>query len=140
MADVEAAAYDLVETGLEGFNDRYRDNEDVTAGPPGAFVVEQHPNHPDYLICEMETSAGRLPVFVLYGTDVRQPGLPPRGVVVAKSMTSRIAVRSTSGWADRPTSSRSAVTARHRIRTRSDDCTAVSARWLQTCRRSTSTT
>jgi len=27
-------------------------------GALGAFVVEQHPNHPDYLICEMETSRG----------------------------------------------------------------------------------
>src|SRR6056297_1052570 len=28
MADVEAAVYDLVESGLEGFNDRYRDVEE----------------------------------------------------------------------------------------------------------------
>ncbi|HMB49649.1 MAG TPA: radical SAM protein, partial [Natronoarchaeum rubrum] len=26
--------------------------------PDGAFIVEQHPNHPDHLICEMETSRG----------------------------------------------------------------------------------
>jgi radical SAM superfamily enzyme with C-terminal helix-hairpin-helix motif len=59
MADVEAAAYDLVENGLEGFGDRYRDVEEVTrwAGK-GAFVVEQHPNHPDYLIAELETGRG----------------------------------------------------------------------------------
>jgi len=59
MADVEAAVYDLVESGLEGFNDRYRDIEEETRwARDGAFVVEQHPNHPDYLICEMETSRG----------------------------------------------------------------------------------
>jgi radical SAM superfamily enzyme with C-terminal helix-hairpin-helix motif len=57
--DVEAAAYDLVHGGLEGFGDRMRDNEELrrwAAG--GAFVLDQHPNHPDYLICEMETSRG----------------------------------------------------------------------------------
>ncbi|MDS0281131.1 radical SAM protein [Haloarcula onubensis] len=59
MADVEAAVYDLVESGLEGFNNRYRDVEEETRwARAGAFVVEQHPNHPDYLICEMETSRG----------------------------------------------------------------------------------
>ena len=59
MADVEAAVYDLVESGIEGFNDRYRDVEEETRwARAGAFVVEQHPNHPDYLICEMETSRG----------------------------------------------------------------------------------
>jgi len=59
MADVEAAVYDLVESGLEGFNDRYRDvAEETRWARAGAFVVEQHPNHPDYLICEMETSRG----------------------------------------------------------------------------------
>ncbi|AUG48139.1 radical SAM protein [Haloarcula taiwanensis] len=59
MADVEAAVYDLVDSGLEGFNDRYRSVEEETRwARAGAFVVEQHPNHPDYLICEMETSRG----------------------------------------------------------------------------------
>ncbi|WP_284007686.1 radical SAM protein [Haloarcula pelagica] len=59
MADVEAAVYDLVESGLEGFNDRYRSvAEETRWARAGAFVVEQHPNHPDYLICEMETSRG----------------------------------------------------------------------------------
>ncbi|MXR21335.1 radical SAM protein [Halobacterium bonnevillei] len=59
MADVEAAAYDLVSNGLEGFEDRYRDNEEIDRwAADGAFVVEQHPNYPDYLICEMETSRG----------------------------------------------------------------------------------
>ena len=57
--DVEAAAYDLVESGLEGFGDRMRDNAEIDRwAERGAFVVEQHPNHPDYLICEMETSRG----------------------------------------------------------------------------------
>ena len=57
--DVEAAAYDLVHGGMEGFGDRMRDNEEVDRwARKGAFVIEQHPNHPDYLICEMETSRG----------------------------------------------------------------------------------
>ena len=57
--DVEAAAYDLVHGGIEGFGDRMRDNEEITRwARKGAFVIEQHPNHPTYLICEMETSRG----------------------------------------------------------------------------------
>jgi radical SAM superfamily enzyme with C-terminal helix-hairpin-helix motif len=57
--DVEAAAYDLVSNGLEGFGNRMRDVEEVTRwAEQGAFVVSQHPNHPDYLICELETSRG----------------------------------------------------------------------------------
>ena len=57
--DVEAAVYDLVDSGLEGFNNRMRDNDELSRwAPDGAFIVEQHPNHPDYLICEMETSRG----------------------------------------------------------------------------------
>ncbi|PSQ63854.1 MAG: radical SAM protein [Halobacteriales archaeon SW_8_66_22] len=57
--DVEAAAYDLVHGGLEGFGDRMRDNDEITRwAQKGAFVVEQHPNHPEYLIVEMETSRG----------------------------------------------------------------------------------
>jgi radical SAM superfamily enzyme with C-terminal helix-hairpin-helix motif len=57
--DIEAAAYDLVESGLEGFGDRMRDNEEVNRwARKGAFVVSHHPNHPDYLIAEMETSRG----------------------------------------------------------------------------------
>jgi len=57
--DVEAAAHDLVREGLEGFGDRVRDNEELDRwAAKGAFVVEQHPNHPDYLIVEMETSRG----------------------------------------------------------------------------------
>ncbi len=57
--DIEAAAYDLVDSGLEGFNNRMRDNKELSRwAPGGAFIVEQHPNHPDYLICEMETSRG----------------------------------------------------------------------------------
>jgi len=57
--DVEAATYDLVHGGLEGFGNRMRDNEEITRwAKKGAFVVEQHPNHPAYLICEMETSRG----------------------------------------------------------------------------------
>ncbi|MFD1513508.1 radical SAM protein [Halomarina rubra] len=57
--DVEAAAFDLVESGLEGFNNRMRDVEEVTRwAQKGAFVVENHPNHPDYLIAELETGRG----------------------------------------------------------------------------------
>ena len=59
MADVEAAVFDLVESGLEGFDDRYREVEEVTRwAQAGGYVIEQHPNHPDYLICELETSRG----------------------------------------------------------------------------------
>jgi radical SAM superfamily enzyme with C-terminal helix-hairpin-helix motif len=59
MADVEAAAYDLAHGGLEGFEDRYRSNEEIGRwARQGAFVVEEHPNHPDYLIAELETSRG----------------------------------------------------------------------------------
>jgi radical SAM superfamily enzyme with C-terminal helix-hairpin-helix motif len=59
LADVEAAVYDLVHGGLEGVEDRYRDNDELDRwAAEGAFVVEQHPDHPDYLICEMETSRG----------------------------------------------------------------------------------
>ncbi|MFC7240468.1 radical SAM protein [Saliphagus sp. GCM10025317] len=57
--DVEAAVYDLLESGLEGFNNRMRDVPEVTRwARKGAFIVEQHPNHPNYLICELETSRG----------------------------------------------------------------------------------
>jgi radical SAM superfamily enzyme with C-terminal helix-hairpin-helix motif len=57
--DIEAAAYDLAVAGLEGFNDRIRTNEEIDRwGAKGAFVVEQHPNHPDYLIAELETARG----------------------------------------------------------------------------------
>ena len=57
--DVEAAAHDLVANGLEGFGDRMRDTEEADRWASlGAFVVEQHPNHPDYLICELETARG----------------------------------------------------------------------------------
>jgi radical SAM superfamily enzyme with C-terminal helix-hairpin-helix motif len=59
MADVEAAAYDLAGGGLEGFEDRYRSTDEASRwAREGAFVVEQHPNHPDYLIAELETSRG----------------------------------------------------------------------------------
>ena len=57
--DVEAAAYDLVHGGMEGFGDRMRDTDEIRRwARQGAFVVEQHPNHPEYLIAEMETSRG----------------------------------------------------------------------------------
>jgi radical SAM superfamily enzyme with C-terminal helix-hairpin-helix motif len=57
--DVEAAAHDLVASGLEGFGDRMRDNEELDRwAAAGAFIVADHPNHPDYLIAELETSRG----------------------------------------------------------------------------------
>src|SRR6056297_1576305 len=57
--DVEAAVFDLVESGLEGFNNRMRDVDEVSRwAREGAFVVDQHPNHPDHLIAELETSRG----------------------------------------------------------------------------------
>jgi radical SAM superfamily enzyme with C-terminal helix-hairpin-helix motif len=57
--DVEAAAYDLVASGLEGFGDRMRDNAEIDRWASlGAFVVRDHPNYPHYLICELETSRG----------------------------------------------------------------------------------
>ena len=57
--DIEAAAYDLVHGGMEGFGDRMRDTDEISRwARQGAFVVEQHPNHPEYLIAEMETSRG----------------------------------------------------------------------------------
>ncbi|MFB6218604.1 MAG: radical SAM protein [Halobacteriaceae archaeon] len=57
--DVEAAAFDLVHSGLEGFGDRMRDVKEVSRWAElGAPVVAQHPNHPDYLIAELETSRG----------------------------------------------------------------------------------
>jgi len=57
--DIEAAAHDLVRNGLSDFGDRMRDNEEVSRwARKGAFVVEDHPNHPEYLIAEMETSRG----------------------------------------------------------------------------------
>ncbi|MFB6254801.1 MAG: radical SAM protein [Halobacteriaceae archaeon] len=57
--DIEAAAHDLVANDLEGFQDRMRDIDEVTRwARDGAFIVENHPNHPDYLIAEMETSRG----------------------------------------------------------------------------------
>ncbi|QSG10101.1 radical SAM protein [Halapricum desulfuricans] len=58
-ADVEAAVFDLVENGLEGFEPRYRSvPEETRWAQQGAFIVEQHPNHPDYLLAELETSRG----------------------------------------------------------------------------------
>lgn len=57
--DVEAAAFDLVTNELGGFSDRLRSNEEIdTWAECGAFIVEEHPNHPEYLICELETSRG----------------------------------------------------------------------------------
>jgi len=58
-ADIEAAAFDLVANGLEGFDPRYRTVEESSRwAREGAFVVEQHPNHPEYLIAEIETGRG----------------------------------------------------------------------------------
>ena len=57
--DIEAAAFDLVTNGLEGFANRMRSIAEVSRWAPlGSFIVEQHPNYPDYLICELETARG----------------------------------------------------------------------------------
>lgn len=57
--DVEAAAYDLVHNRLDGFGDRMRNNDEIDRwARAGSFILEQHPNHPEYLIAEMETSRG----------------------------------------------------------------------------------
>lgn len=59
MADVEAAVYDFLHGGLEGFSDRYRNNAELDRwATKGAFIVTQHPGHPEYLIAELETSRG----------------------------------------------------------------------------------
>ena len=85
--DVEAAAHELVASGLEGFGDRMRDNDEVNRwAQRGAFVVEQHPNHPDYLIAELETSRGcpyrcSFCTEPLYGA---QPSFRAPGEVVAE--------------------------------------------------------
>jgi radical SAM superfamily enzyme with C-terminal helix-hairpin-helix motif len=57
--DIEAAAFDLVRSELEGFSDRMRANAEIDRWADlGAFVVGEHPNYPEYLICEIETSRG----------------------------------------------------------------------------------
>ncbi|MFW6265486.1 MAG: radical SAM protein [Halanaeroarchaeum sp.] len=57
--DVEAAVHDLVANGFEGFNRRYRTMAEGSRwAREGAFVVEQHPNFPEYLIAELETARG----------------------------------------------------------------------------------
>ena len=59
MGDIAAAAHDLVREGLEGYTDRVRSYEEVARwATQGAFIVTQHPNHPEYLIAELETSRG----------------------------------------------------------------------------------
>lgn len=80
--DVEAAAFDLVTNDLTEFSDRLRTNKEINDwATRGAFIVEQHPNHPDYLICELETSRGcpyrcSFCTEPLYGNDpsFRDPG------------------------------------------------------------------
>ncbi len=79
MADVEAAVFDLVESGLEGFDDRYRDIEDATAGPPGRVRGRTAPEPPRPPHLRDGDLAGLcLPLFVLYRTAVRQPRVPHR--------------------------------------------------------------
>jgi radical SAM superfamily enzyme with C-terminal helix-hairpin-helix motif len=57
--DIEAAAFDLVRSELEGFSDRMRANAEIDRWADlGAFVVGEHPNYPEYLICDIETSRG----------------------------------------------------------------------------------
>lgn len=57
--DVEAAAYDLVTSGLEGFSNRMRSVDEADRwAVVGAPVAAAHPNFPEYLICEIETARG----------------------------------------------------------------------------------
>ncbi len=59
MGDVEAAVYDLVTSGLDEVSDRYREPTELARWSRlGAFIVRAHPNHPDYLIAELETARG----------------------------------------------------------------------------------
>ena len=91
--DVEAAVYDLVESSLEGFNNRMRDLSEVSRwARQGAFVVEQHPNHPEYLICELETSRGcayrcSFCTEPLYGNPSFRP--PPSVIDEVDALSSR---------------------------------------------------
>ena len=57
--DLESSVYDLVNNGLEGFNNRSRNLEELEKwAKKGAFIVEQHPNFPDYLIAEVKIGRG----------------------------------------------------------------------------------
>ena len=59
MGDIEAIVYDFVASGFEELTNRYRKMEEANQwAQQGAFVLEQHPNDTDYLICELETGRG----------------------------------------------------------------------------------
>mgnify|MGYP002760184854 CR=1 FL=1 len=59
MADIEAAVFDLLGAGLDGFTPRYRETDEADRWARlGASVVTDHPSHPDRLICEIETGRG----------------------------------------------------------------------------------
>ena len=84
--DIEAAVYDLVSTDLSEFGDRMRTTDEVTKwARDGAFIVEQHPNHPDHLICEMETARG-CPYRCSFCTEplYGQPTFRPVSSIVAE--------------------------------------------------------
>ncbi|MCJ7450220.1 MAG: radical SAM protein [Candidatus Nanohaloarchaeota archaeon QJJ-9] len=57
--DIEAAVFDLVHNDLEGFNKRQRSLDELERwSKKGAFIVQQHPNHPDYIITEVKIGRG----------------------------------------------------------------------------------
>lgn len=59
MGDIEAAVYELATSGLETATDRYRSIDEVSRwARQGAFIIDQHPNDSEYLVCELETGRG----------------------------------------------------------------------------------
>ena len=57
--DIETAVYDLLSNGMERFEDRRRESDELEIwAKKGAFIVEKHPNHPDYIITEVKIGRG----------------------------------------------------------------------------------
>jgi len=107
----------------------------------GAFIVEQHPNHPQHLICELETSRGcayrcSFCTEPLYGNPSFRS---PPSVVGEVDALSDYGVKHfrLGRQADIPPT---AATAKPPIPTPCGSSTAESARSRPTSRRSTSTT
>ena len=78
--DVETTTFDLLNNGFEGFNERNRTKEELERwAKKGAFIVEQHPNYPEYIITEIKIGRGcpyncSFCVEPLYGKPVfREP-------------------------------------------------------------------
>jgi len=119
-----------------------RDNAEIDRwAEKGAFVVKQHPNHPDYLICEMETSRGcayrcSFCTEPLYGSPAFRE---------AQSVVDEVDALSDRGVKHFRLGRQADILAfggdgRRRTPTRCASCTAGSARSRPTCGRSTSTT